>query len=324
MSGGTAFDTDFATTTIDKYIRLRTTDNIFTTHVLLGWLERRVGINRFRGGDNLLIPLQTSEDANGGSYSGFDTFDTDPSETLTNAVYTWKQYQQPIVANAFEIERNNNTSEGVINMWLEKSDVALKSQRSKLNTNAYADGTGNSGKNILGLAILVDSAGTVGGIARATSTFWQANETAAGGALAIDTSVGMLRMFLSCGTGSGDNSLPDLVLTDQDEFEAYENLLAPDIRHQSQTVGDGTFTNLAFKGAPLMYDRDATAGVMFFLNSEALAFHIHPVRDFFTTEIARAANGTLQQDAWIANLLTWPEFVIAEPRRTGKLTGLTD
>lgn len=299
-------------------------DNIFTTHVLLGWLERKVGVDRFAGGDNLLVPIGTAEDANGGSYSGFDTFDTDPSETLTNAVYTWKQYQQPIVANAFEVLRNNTSPEGVINMWLVKSDVALKSQRSKLNTNAYADGTGNSGKNILGLAILVDSAGTVGGINRSTATYWAANETAVSGALAIDTSVGMLRMFLSCGTGSGDNQLPDGIITDQDEFEAYENLLSPDIRHSSQTVGDGTFTNLAFKGAPLMFDRDATAGIMFFLNSSALGIHVHPERDFKTTEIARADNGTLQQDAWIAHILTWIEVIIKEPRRTGKLTGLTD
>ena len=63
---------------------------------------------------------------------------------------------------------------------------------------------------------------------------------------------------------------------------------------------------------------------MYFLRAEAFSAWIHPDRDFMTTEIARAENGTLQQDAWVAHILVWPELAINEPRRTGKLTGLTD
>ena len=324
MAGGTTFDTDLATTTVDKYVRLAVADQIFTDHGFLRWVEEKVGVERLAGGDNLLIPLRTAEDAGGGSYSGYDTFDTTPSESLTNAVARWKEYQQQIVANAFDVLRNNRTPEGILNMWTLKAEEALQSMRSKLNTHAQAASVGNSGKNIQGIGLLVDSAGTVQGINRSTATYWQANEVAVSGALAIDTSVGLLRTFLNCGTGSGDKSLPDLILTDQDEYEAYEALLAPDIRHTSRTMGDGTFSGLAFKGAPFMYDRDAIAGVLYMLNSKSFGFAIHPDRDFMTTEIAQAKNGTLQQDAWIAHILAWPELFIMEPRRDGKLTGLTD
>lgn len=324
MSGGTTFDTDFATLTIDKYLKRTVTDQIFDEHVLLGWIERKVGIDRVSGGDNILIPVGTAEDSAGGSYSGYDTFDTTPSETLTNAVATWKQYQQPIVANAFEILRNNRTSEGIINMWAAKTDVARKSLSSKLNTDAHAATVGNSGKNIQGIGLLVDSAGTVEGVDRSTATYWQANETAASGELTIDGSTGMLRMYTSCSTGSGDSATPDAIVTDSDEYEAYENLLAPDIRFTSRQMGDGSFSGLSFKGAPLMWDADCIAGVMYFLRSESFNFYIHPDRDYMVTQIAKADNGTLNQDAWISNILVWPELVINEPRRNGKLTGLTD
>ena len=323
MAGGTTFDTDFATATADKYIAASVRDQIFNEAGLLGWLERKVGVDRVSGGDNILVPINTAKNSQGSSYSGYDTFDTDPQDTLTNAVFSWKQYQKPIVAQTFEVFRNSGTEQKV-NMWAEKAKLALRSLRDDLNIDAFAASVGNSGKNIQGIGLLVDSGGTVGGINRSTATYWQANETAASGALAIDTSVGMLRMFNNCATGSGDSATPDAIWTDQDEYEAYQNLLSPDIRYTSRQQGDGTFSGLAFNGAPLMWDAACTAGVMFFLNSRSFGMHIHPQRDFKVTEIAKADNGTLNQDAWVSHILVWPELWIAEPRRNGKLTGLTD
>ena len=298
------------------------TDNIFTDHGLLRLIEEKVGVDRVKGGDNILISLGTSEDSNGGSYSGFDVFDTDPADTLDNAFYTWAQYQQPIVANFFEVTRNRSP-EGVVDMWLNKTDVALKSLRSKLNTDAFADGTGNSGKNILGLTILVDSAGTVGGIARGSNAYWSAQELASGGALAIDTAVGMLQLYNNCSTGSGDGSTPDVVVTTQTVHQAYENLLAPDIRHTSGGIGEGAFSGLQYKGMPMMWDSDATSQVMYMLNVDSFEFYIHPDSDFVTTALQSARGGQLNQDAWMQHLLVWPGLVMAESRRNGKLTGVT-
>lgn len=323
MSGGTTFDTELASTTIDRYISLQVKDQVFDEHTLLGWIERKVGIDRISGGHNVLITVGTAEDTTGGSYSGYDTFDTTPSEALTNAVSGWKSYQQPITASYDEIARNSSP-EGKIKIWKVRSDRALKSLRSKLNAHAHAASVGNSGKNIQGIGLLVDSAGTVQNIDRSTSTYWQANETAVSAALAIDGSTGMRRMHTLCSTGSGDMSVPDGIMTDSDEYEAYEALLAPDIRFTSRTQGDGSFSGLAYRGAPIMWDADNVSGVMYFLNSETFEFYIDPERDFVTTEIARAMNGTLNQDAWSAQILWRGELVINEPRRNGKLTGLTD
>lgn len=322
MSGGTTFNTDFAVATTDKYLSLTVRDQIFDKHGLLGWIEDRVGFDRLSGGDNILIPIGTAVDTNGSSYSGYDTFDTDPSDTLGMVVYGWKSYEQPVVAQAREVLRNTS-EERKINMWMAKVDVATRSLRDKLNQHAFASSVGNSGKNIQGIGLLVDSAGTVGGLNRSTATYWQANETAVSGALVIDTSVGMLRMFNNCSTGSGDSSTPNAIWTTQSIYEAYENLLAPDIRHTSRQTGDGTFSGLAFKGVPLAWDADCASGEMYFLRAEAFSAWIHPERDFMHTEIAKADNGTLHQDAWVMHILVWPELAINEPRRTGKLTGIT-
>ncbi len=322
MAGGTTWSSDFAALTVDHYLDKTVRDNIFTDHGLLRLIEERVGTDRIKGGDNILIPLGTSEDSNGGSYSGFDTFDTDPKDTVANAFFTWAQYQQPIVASGFEVERNKST-EGVVDMWLNKADVAMRSLRSKLNTDAFADGTGNGGKNILGLAILVDSSGTVGGIARGSNAYWSSQELASGGALAIDTAVGMLQLYNDCSTGSGDSGTPDVGMTTQTVHQAYENLLAPDIRHTSGGTGEGAFSGLTYKGMPLMWDSDATSQVMYMLNVSSFEFYVHPSRDFTTTELQTALNGALNQDAWMQHILVWPGFVVNESRRSGKITGVT-
>lgn len=322
MSGGVTFNTDFAVSTTDHYLTKTVRDQIFEEHGLLGWIEKKVGFDKISGGDNILVPLGTAIDTNGGSYSGYDTFDTDPSDTLGMAVYTWKAYEQPIVAQAREVLRNSS-AERQIDMWMNKVDVATRSLRDRLNQHAFASSVGNSGKNIQGIGLLVDSAGTVGGLARSSATYWQANEQAVSGALAIDTSVGMLRMYNNCSTGSGDSSTPDAIWTTQSIYEAYENLLAPDIRHTSRTTGDGTFSGLSFKGVPLAWDGDCTSGEMYFLRANAFSAWIHPERNFMHTEIAKADNGTLHQDAYVSHILVWPELAIVEPRRTGKLTGIT-
>ena len=322
MSGGVSFNTHFAVATTDKYLSLTVRDQIFDKHGLFGWIENSVGFDRLSGGDNILIPIGTAIDTNGGSYTGYDTFDTDPADTLGMAVYGWKSYEQPVVAQAREVLRNAS-EERKINMWMAKVDIATRSLRDRLNQHAFASSVGNSGKNIQGIGLLVDSAGTVGGLNRTTATYWQANETAVSGALTIDTSVGMLRMFNNCSTGSGESSTPNAIWTTQSIYEAYENLLAPDIRHTSRQTGDGTFSGLAFKGVPLAWDADCASGEMYFLRSESFSAWIHPERDFMHTEIAKADNGTLHQDAWVMHILVWPELAINEPRRNGKLTGIT-
>ena len=197
MAGDPTFDDDFAHLTTDNYLRTVVTDQFFDEHGLLGWLESKIGLSRVKGGDNILIPLNTAKNTSGGSYSGFDTFDNTPVETLAMAVYDWKSYQKSIVATHEQISRNRS-AEGKIDLWMTEVDISMQSLRDDLNIDFAADGTGNSSKNILGLEILVDSAGTLGGLARSTSTFWQAKEIASGGALVLDTSSGMIHALIRC------------------------------------------------------------------------------------------------------------------------------
>ena len=322
MSGGTNPVDDFARLTLDEYLQEKTQDQFFEAHNLLRWLEERVETQRRAGGDNLVININVDENDKGGSYSGLDLFNNDAKDTLETTYFKYSKYQWPIVATADEVLRNRGSSEKIADLWIQKGDIAMESLNKRLNTDLFGDGTGNDNKNLEGLEIAIDSAGTYGLLDRSVTTVWQANEQAVGGGLAIPGASGMTNMLHDCSLGSGAENGIDLLITTQTQFEAYEAIIDTNIRYTSVESGDGGFKQLLFKGIPFMWDRAATSGVMYFMASSRFIYVVHPEREFIQTEVQNAENGA-PRDGWESNLLVWLQLVNKEPRRSGKLTGLT-
>jgi hypothetical protein len=321
MSGGINPADDFANVTLDEYLEAKTRDQFFDDFTLLGWLERKVGMTRRSGGDKIAEILNLGENTRGGSYQGFDVFNNQPIETLRTAYFQFSKYEWPIDAGADEVLRNNSQA-AILDLWMEKARVSLQSMRKRLNTDAFTDGTGNSNKNLDGLGIAVDSAGTYGQVSRTTYSIWGANEVPVGGALVIPSAVGMTKMFNDCGLGSDENATVDAIMTTQSLAESYEGLLGNDIRYAGGNgVGDGGFSSISFKGRPLMWDRAATSGILWMLTSNTFKMIVHPERDFSKTKIREPMSGTAVQDAYSANILLWIQMMCLEPRRNGKLTG---
>lgn len=119
---------------------------------------------------------------NGGFYAGFDTFDTTRVEQFAQGTLEWKNVyvnvtidEDSLVSNAsMNIKdlmaindirrlptRDRNT---IFNLFGEEMAGALDDIRKLLADGAYSDGTGSGGKEITGLAAIVDNADTYGGI----------------------------------------------------------------------------------------------------------------------------------------------------------------
>lgn len=322
MSGGVTFDIDFATMTVDRYLEKTVRDQVYNDLSLLGWIEGAMGgFDKIEGGHNILVTVNKAKNSQVSSYAGYDEFNNTPQEIATNAYYGWKGYYVSVVAQAFELLRNQS-AEGQMNLWANRVDAALMALRDTLNTHAFSDGTGNSGKNILGLGILVDSAGTLGGIARSSNSWWQSIEKNAAGSLTIDGANGLMRALHDASPGSG-SYLVDMIMTTFTVMEYYERLLSNGIRYNSLGRGDASFQSLAFRGIPLKGDKGCTSGTLFGLASSTFRGYIHPQRNFANTDVANAMNGDLNADAYIQHILAWPELINVEPRRNFKITGIT-
>lgn len=304
---------DVLSTTLAKWVRSELADNIMNSNALFYSLRDRA--KSVSGGTYLEEPLMTGKSTATGSYSGYEQLNVSAQQGIALAEYNWKQYYASITIDGLSESQNSGDSR-VIDLLDSKTNQARMSLFDRMNTDAFADGTGNSSKNLDGLEIAIDSTGTYGGILRSTYTYWAAQETAVSGALTIAR---MRTMFNTCSSGGRRETQPNLLITTQAVHEFYENLLQPDQRFTNSELADGGFNNLEFKGKPLTWDEACTSGNMYFINSNFLTFRYHASRNFASTPFVKPAN----QDARTALILFMGNLTGSNCRRQGKLTGIT-
>lgn len=303
------FDT-LLSTTLNKY-RKRLTDNVFTDRVLTWYLNDK-GRVRLRGGAKIIEPLLYASNSTFSSYSGYDTIALTPQTGITAAEYDWKQIADSIAISGIE-EAKNAGEEAVLDLLEAKIEQAEETMKEGLNTMLFADGTGNTGKDFLGLAAVVSDTTTLGNIVPATDTWWKSKLEATAGAL---TEAYMRKMYNDCSVG---NDKPDMIITTQTLFEKYESLLTPQVRYSDVKMANLGFENLMFKGAPVTFDRACQAGVVYFLNSKYLGLVGHSDRWFTQTPFVRPEN----MDARYALITAYGNLTCRNRSRLGKLTGKT-
>ena len=312
MAGNSNFD-QLLSTTIANY-RDQLTDNVFNARPLTNHLMENGRLRMVDGGTKIVEPLIYGENGTVGPYAGYDTITLTPQEGISAAEFEWRQYAASIAISGIE-EAKNNGEAAIINLLEAKIMQAEESMREAFNQMFFSDGTGNSGKDWLGLAAIVDSAGTVGGINRATAgnEFWRSYEEGSAGALSLAD------MATAYNTVSVGNDHPDMVLTTQTLFEKYESLLQPQLRYTDAKTADAGFQNLLFKSAPVTYDVHCQSGTMYFLNSKYLTLVGHSGKWFAQTDFVRPEN----LDARYALIMCYGNLTCRNAAKQGKLTGRT-
>lgn len=316
MAGNTNFNTNVLSSTTRKFVNSEFADNIFNSHLLLQRLKEKAYVE-VDGGERLLEPLLYKINTDATSYSGYDVLSTTPTSPFTAAEFEWKQYSAPITISGRE-ERINQGKSSIVNLLMGKIKEAEMSIAQNMTTDLFGDGTANGGKALDGLSIMVDSAGTYGNINRATAgnEFWQANETAQGGALTISA---MATKYTQCSRG-GQNG-PDLIIMTSTLFDKYEALMQANQRFgvSNTKLADAGFMTLKFRGADVMYDEQCTSGVIYFLNTDHLKLRYHRDANFSMRDFQKPDN----QDSKIAHILWMGNLTANNCRYLGKLTGAT-
>jgi len=313
MPGNANFDT-LLSTTIANY-RKTLTDNVFTARPLTYFLMDKGRIRMLNGGTKIVEPLIYGTNSTVASYSGYDTLSLTPQEGISAAEYDWKQYAVSIAISGIE-EAKNNGEQAILNLLEAKIMQAEESMKEGFNQMFFGDGTGNSGKNWLGLGAIVESGNTVGGINSAGgqgNDWWRSYEENTAGALTL------AQMTTAYNSVSVGNDHPDMVLTTQTLFEKYESLLQPQLRYTDTKTADAGFQNLLFKAAPVAYDVHCTAGVVYFLNSKYLTLVGHSDKWFANTEFVRPEN----LDARYSLIMCYGNLTCRNRAKQGKLTAKT-
>lgn len=253
------------------------TDNIFTSQGLI-YLLGEGGFKASSDGGRLFeFTVEYVVNSTFKSYGELETLDTTRIDVFDAARYDQKVFAGTVVFSDLEDLRNAAAGRK-FDVVKSKIKNGMSSAMEQLNTMLYADGTGNGGKDMDGLAKVIPTtatSGTVGGINKATFSFWRTKQTSGAKTSTVFDNLHstMRSIFNQCSLG-GTEKVPTGIVTDRASFEGYEGLCVTVERliKDTDTKADIGFLNdaIAYKGKALIYDETATAGVMYFVNNKFL------------------------------------------------------
>ncbi len=282
------------------------------------------------------------------SFLGFDALPTSFTDTRVLLKYNPK-FVAANVALAGTDLISNNTAAKVLDLTRVEMQSRAQDLADGLGTMLWSDGTGNSSKDVLGLAAIVDdgtSVASIGGLARATYTTLKSTVTAA-------STLSLATMRTLYNAIADATIAPTRIYTDYPSWALYEQLLQPqekifkEVNVVPNYKGYEGFNGLMYAAMEMVPDRKATSGVMVFLNENYLDFYgLDADLDAFEGSKKVDVAGKLfagNQYNEVSNLgFYWTGFIKVNtqfafnsfiilagnlltdnPRRHGKLTGIT-
>ena len=307
--------TDLIATGIESRTR-EIADNVTKNNAVLAQLEKKGRIKTFDGGTKILQELSFQENPNVTSYSGYDVLPVNAADVLSAAEYKIAQYAAPVTVSGLETIQNSGR-ERLINLIDERITVARNSLRNRFSNDLWnSDGTGNSGKNLDGLAAAIPTTAqasqtdTYGNISRSTYSFWR-TYTLTGQTINSATTVQtvMNQMWGNLIRGA---DRPDLILMDFNFWKNFVASLQAIQRFTNPGTADLGFRTLQFMDADVVLDSGiggyAPTGTALFLNTDYLMWRPYQGRNFTTLDPTRRwsvnQDAEVQIIAWAGNLTT--------------------
>ena len=276
-------------TTTWQLMRKEAIDNIFKATPFWFWLTAKERRRTEQGGRWIGVPLEYRKNETVQSFGKGDTISTQDTDPLTMAKYDWK-YVAGTIVRYYQDDQQNRGKAQIMSLAKAKFRNLEQSLIDKLEADLFGDGTGNSGKDIHGLGLLVSENGTgvVGGINASNETWWKnqykdmTNRTPTTYLLSD-----MRTMFNDCSKG---NDTPTIIVTDQSSYELYEDEVMEQKQIVNKELGDAMFENILFKGRPLVWSPSCPAGSMYFLNDRYLEWVADEAINFEMTDWKPAQN----------------------------------
>lgn len=319
--------TDIIATTIQNRSG-ELSDNVTNNNALLRRLKSKGNVRPFGGGNVILeeIVYTDATTINANSYSGYEILNITPNSPISAAQFSIQQYASAVTMSGLEMLQNSS-KEAIIDLMEGRVKVAESQLMNRLDYDCYQDGTGNSSKNITGLAAAVPdtpTTGTYGGISRSSFAFWQSVKYSGvtdGGAAVSASNIQQYMTALAIRLVRGSNK-PDLYIADNTYYQYYVNSLQAIQRISSSdgggSAGAGFGPSLKFYGGGMSADvvlgggvsgavsasqstSGATSAHMWALNTDYIFFRPHRDRNFVPIGGERQA---VNQDA-IVKLIGW-------------------
>lgn len=248
-------------------------DNISNNNALFYKMRQNGSFVSQSGGDVFREKLLWQENSNTQWQNGYDTFNTDQQDYLTYADFSQKVITSSIPFFDVDISQNQG-KEQLIDLVKTGVDSTLIGLVNTVANSLYSDGS--NADELEGLELLISktpTVGTVGGIDRATYTFWrnQLYDFSAEGIGASSSTIqaAMNKLYLRC-LVQGANNAPDNIVADDIFWDFFRESLTDIQRVSSAKMAEAGFDTIRFKNADVSYDPNCPDSTMYFTNSKNL------------------------------------------------------
>lgn len=297
-------------------------------------------------GEKLKQPIKYQKNTTGGSFSGFDTLSTSATNNRANMEFDPKFYHIDVALPLDELAVNA-TEQKMLDLASIEIESAAQDAADDIGTIFWGDGTGNGGKDFLGLGAIVDdgsSVANIGGLSRSTYTTLKSTVTASSGTLSLSK---IRTLFNAISSGK---QMPTTGYVTKAVFGFYEQLLQPQERIAKDVsmmkkglVGGTGFQGLFFQGVPVIADEKCTSGVFAFLNENYIQWYgLNMPKTQAVKYKPQDLEGNDYPDSMTGLGFSWSDWIIPsnqaavvghiylggqlttnDPKRHGKLTGIT-
>lgn len=305
---------DIIATTIESRSK-SAQDNLSNNNALLLKLTERGNVKTISGGSKILQELFYNDPNTNyaSSYSGYETINISPDSPVSASEFTIKHYADAVTIAGPELLANSG-KEQMIELLATRVEIAQSRLRNKIDLDLHGDGTGNGGKNLVGLSAMISTSptsGTYGGINRADWSFWQnyaTTSTIVNSTVATSANIQKLMNTAALAVVRG-NDRPDLIYAGATAYRLYLESLQTIQRITDEKMAAAGFSSLKYYGSGGTADvvlggglgGNQTATRMDFINTKFVHFRPHKDRNFVPIGGDRQA---VNQDA-IVRLIGW-------------------
>jgi len=316
------FDNLYSTTW--QLMREEAIDNIFNATPFWYFMQKNDRMRTQTGGRWIGIQVEYANHSDAIKWIGRDhDVSTQNSnadkEFITTAQYQWRYLSGSLFRSYVDDSQNRGKAQ-MMNIVDKKLSNMEKSLAAELEARLFAPPGSASGDEINSLEGLVQDDPTsdeaIGNINQSDHSWWR-NETKdmTDLSLAVHLLPEMRTMFNNVSKGT---EVPDVIVTSQQGFEAYEDEVLEYKQIVNKDTGDASFETIKFKGKDLVWSPSCPSDKMYFLNTDYLEWVVDSDINFEMTDW-KEAQGDLDR---VAQILTMGNLVTSNRRMLGVLHSL--
>ncbi len=269
-----ALPTTLATAALQNYQKGKMADVISSNIPLLKYMLYKNNV-KLKGGSRIeLAALYNKRSATSYDANGLEAKSFIARENLTYSVWDWKYTNETCVIKYTDLAKAQGqfAKQDVMKAEI---DSTVKSITESLALQLAGDGTGNGGKDLMGIkGIISTTAGlTVGEIDSATYTWWDNYRNTSVGSFASNGLRELSKAMRSCDKGSVTDKI-DLIVAGADVYGYMEDKANSALFQTNNRIGKLGFEALDFRGVDVIYDPTIDSSYVYGINTNYLKIYV--------------------------------------------------